>query len=124
MLKPLQTFLAATDGGQRLAPPARVAWARDVAAAVCGHYLSLAATTLDTVRKNEEALRRLRKAEAAEKPSQLNDSHKICVQLCLDVAAFGEQVGAMGVEVATLDAFAELQQTVRPDEALLAATLG
>ena len=88
---------------------------------------SLAMSNSEEAIKAAEAKRQrraARKAEAAEKPSQLNDSHKICVQLCLDVAAFGEQVGAMGVEVATLDAFAQLQQTVRPDEALLAASLG
>ena len=130
VLKPLRTFLA--SAAPRLQPPARAAWAADVAAAVCRLYLALASSTLDTVRKNEEALKRLRGggggagggAGQASAAGPLTDSHKICVQLCLDVAGFGAQLQELGVEAAALPAYQQLQETVRPDEELLANALG
>ena len=133
VLKPLRAFLEA-HAASLASDDARAAWAADVAAAVAEHYLSLAATTLDTVRKNEEALRRLRGgggggagagggdgAGAGAATTQLSDSHKICVQLCLDVAAFGAQLSGLGVDAATLPTFQQLQEAVRPDDALLAS---
>jgi len=127
VLKPLRAFLA--SAAPRLQPPARAAWAADVAAAVCGLYLALASSTLDTVRKNEEALKRLRGggaggAAAGAAAGSLTDSHKICVQLCLDVAGLGAQLEELGVAAAALPAYQQLQETVRPDEELLANALG
>ena len=124
VLKPLRTFLA--SAAPRLPPPAHAAWAADVAAAVCGLYLALASSTLDTVRKNEEALKRLRGGGAGQAAAagSLTDSRKICVQLCLDVAGFGAQLQELGVEAAALPAYQQLQETVRPDEELLANALG
>ena len=140
VLKPLRTFLeahaAALGATAAGADAARAAWAAEVAAAVAEHYLGLAATTLDTVRKNEEALRRLKAGGdagggggggggatggGAAGGGQLSDSHKICVQLCLDVAAFGSQLSGLGVDAAALPTFQQLQEAVRPDDALLAS---
>ena len=88
--------------------------------------IALASSTLDTVRKNEEALKRLRGggAAAGAAAGSLTDSHKICVQLCLDVAGLGAQLEELGVAAAALPAYQQLQETVRPDEELLANALG
>ena len=93
-----------------------------VAERVTSHYHSLAVSTLDTVRKSEQALLRLNvKKHAAASPatpapaSGVTDSHKICVQLCLDVQAYASELQAVGVSAAALKAFATLQEAVRPD---------
>ena len=115
VLAPLRAFLAAA--ADRLPSAERAVWAAEVAALVTRQYLALASSTLDTVRKNEQALLRLNaKKQAAAAAPGVTDSHKICVQLCLDVQAFGEELAAVGVPPQDLAAFGQLQDEVRPPE--------
>ena len=44
----------------------------------------------------------------------VSDSHKVCVQLCLDVQAFGTELAAVGVQARTLPEYAALQEAVVP----------
>lgn len=100
--------------GNQLPPKQHAQWAFDVSAHVTKHYLSLASTLLDTMRKNEDALRRLNAKKATPSGSQVNDSHKICVQLFLDVTAFGKQLSDLGVQTTQLPEYAQLEDTVHP----------
>ena len=45
----------------------------------------------------------------------MSDSHKIAVQLCLDVAAFAHELRGVGVEPGALEAYGRLQEQVTPD---------
>lgn len=92
------------------------------------------------VRKNEEALQRLNlkkqggaatpgpspavepvNAEPVNTAEPVSDSGKICMQMCLDVQAYGEELHAVGVAAGSIEAYLRLQDAVRPDEQLLKA---
>ena len=119
VLGPLRSFLGSS--AHRLDAEARAVWARAVAAAVTSRYLELASTLLDTVRKDELARLRLSIPTAGGAGGgEVSDSHKICVQLCLDVQAFAAQLAAVGVDAAGLPEYATLQEAVRPEEGLVA----
>ena len=108
-------------------------WAEEVASLVTSEYHELAATTLERVRREETALRRLKTTQAAaaassvagggggEGAGEVSDSSKICMQLCLDVAAYAEELRKIGVQPSELEAFAKLQDQVRPDAELMQA---
>ena len=126
VFEPLQAFLQDDGGGgvhrQGLAAGERADWARAVASRVTKEYCGVAATTLDDVRKKEEALHRMRKvaATAAEPPSTpgaggaQSDADKIATQMCLDVQAYSAQLRTAGVDPSALAEYAELQEAVRP----------
>jgi hypothetical protein len=103
-----------------------LAWAVEVATLVTEQYFAIASSTLDTVRKNEQALLRLnakKQSAGAGAAAGVSDSYKICVQMCLDVQAFGEELAAVGVPPLSLSAFAKLQDEVRPPDDGTAAPL-
>ena len=54
----------------------------------------------------------------------VSDSHKICVQLCLDVHAFASELEAVGVSAKELPEYAQLQEAVRPDEGVVGSLGG
>ena len=115
VLGPLRGFMGASE--ERLDGPTRSAWAVEVATLVTEQYFAIASSTLDTVRKNEQALLRLNaKKHSAGAAAGVSDSHKICVQMCLDVQAYGEELAAVGVSPLSLSAFAKLQDEVRPPD--------
>ena len=115
VLGPLRGFMGASEA--RLDGPTRSAWAVEVATLVTEQYFAIASSTLDTVRKNEQALLRLNaKKHSAGAAAGVSDSHKICVQMCLDVQAYGEELAAVGVSPLSLSAFAKLQDEVRPPD--------
>jgi hypothetical protein len=111
----------------QLPPPERRRWAEEVCTLVTQRYLELASSTLETVRKDEEARQRLAiKREPAEGSDAAggatpSDAHKIHTQLCLDVQAYGAELARVGVNASTLGAYTALQEAVRPEEALVAA---
>jgi hypothetical protein len=124
VLGPLRGFMGASEA--RLDEPARSAWAVEVATLVTEQYFAIASSTLDTVRKNEQALLRLnakKQSAGAGAAAGVSDSYKICVQMCLDVQAYGEELAAVGVPPLSLSAFAKLQDEVRPPDDGTAAPL-
>ena len=124
VLGPLRGFMGASEA--RLDEPARSAWAVEVATLVTEQYCAIASSTLDTVRKNEQALLRLnakKQSAGAGAAAGVSDSYKICVQMCLDVQAYGEELAAVGVPPLSLSAFAKLQDEVRPPDDGTAAPL-
>ena len=117
VLGPLRGFMGASEA--RLDGPTRSAWAVEVATLVTEQYFAIASSTLDTVRKNEQALLRLnakKQSAGAGAAAGVSDSYKICVQMCLDVQAYGEELAAVGVSPLSLSAFAKLQDEVRPPD--------
>jgi hypothetical protein len=120
LLRPLRTFLA--DFGARLSADDRHAWARDVGGALAKQYLQVATSMLETVRNNEAAIRKYgakKVASAADAPPAASDSDKVCVQLFLDVEAFGDQLRALGVDTVLLAEYRPLADAVRPSQELI-----
>ena len=109
--------------GTRLPPVEQAAWAKAVAAAVTQRYFELSKTSLETVRNDEQARLRLSIKPAAGAES-VSDSHKICVQLCLDVHAFASELEDVGVSAKELPEYAQLQEAVRPDEGVVGSLGG
>ena len=123
VFEPLMPQLASLD--LRAPADARPAWAREVAEGVTATYLELTAATLEKVAREENARSRhiavKRPAAAADVGGGASDSDKIRAQLCLDVAAYGAQLAALGVSAESIGAFEQLRQAVRPDAGLMRA---
>ena len=100
-------------------------WAAAVGDHVCDAYKTLAEASLDTVRKNEEALRRLhaKRDGSGAKEGEVADSAKIAAQLLLDVDALGAELAGFGVELKS-ESFGRLREAVRPDAAAVAQLSG
>ena len=104
ILGPLRDFLGAHTSelelsGETPAAGWRAAeWAAAVGDHVCDAYKALAEASLDTVRKNEEALRRLhaKRDGSGAKEGEVADSAKIAAQLLLDVDALGDRARRVG----------------------------
>ena len=92
---------------------------------VCDAYKTLAEASLDTVRKNEEALRRLhaKRDGSGAKEGEVADSAKIAAQLLLDVDALGTELAGLGVELKS-ESFGRLREAVRPDASAVAQLSG
>jgi len=101
--------------GVRLIAEQRTELVAEIGGAVARQYAAVGGGMLDTVRKNEEAIRRYGSKRidgaAAVTPS---DADKVCAQLFLDVGAFGAQLGELGVDAVSLADFAALSDVVRP----------
>ena len=109
-------------GGEAPAAGWRAAeWAAAVGDHVCDAYKTLAEASLDTVRKNEEALRRLhaKRDGSGAKEGEVADSAKIAAQLLLDVDALGTELAGLGVELKS-ESFGKLREAVRPDASAVA----
>lgn len=124
VFEPLQNQLTANK--HRFSSKAHAEWVLKVADAVTKHYLTLTVATLDKVANDEKALRRhiaatkqLPSLAPGVVSSDVSDSDKIRVQLCLDVAAFEVELSKVGVAAEALSAFSGLQDAVRPDASLL-----
>jgi len=94
-------------------------------------YSGLVTELLNTIRKAEDSLLRLKTkrkglkatpdssqgaAAAAEPKATLTDEDKIRLQLLLDVEEFGAELRALGVDVANLEPFQTLIEVVRQAE--------
>ncbi|KAG2451026.1 hypothetical protein HYH02_004295 [Chlamydomonas schloesseri] len=136
VLAPLRALLEA-GAVRRLAPALQQELlVLPVAEGVCGRYAALADELLVSVRKTESSLKRLKKAKAAgggeeDAAAAVSDSDKITLQLHLDAAELGLQLGrllgaAPGEELAAAAAavpsFRRLQEVVAPPPGLLPAT--
>ncbi len=119
VLAPLLAFLEAAGLEAGGAP--RAALARAVVAGVAARFAALAEETLESVRRTESSLRRLktRKAGGGEEeggaPAAGADA-LIAAQLFLDAQEFGRRCGAAGVAPAELEPFRALWRAVAPPE--------
>jgi hypothetical protein len=120
VLRPLRGFLDSTS--QRLSAEASAEWVGEVAARVTRKYVELAASTLDVVRRDQQARQRLAiggTSAAAPDGSGVSDAHKIGIQMVLDVQAYAGELERVGVSASGLGEYAELQEAVRPEDALV-----
>ena len=110
VLKPLRTFLDAMvqreAGCYLLDAQARQEWALEVATHVTLRYLEAAASTLEMVRRDEDARQRLtikrgnlvgEATGGGADGTVVSDAHKICLQFCLDVQG-RESIQARDIE--------------------------
>ena len=131
ILGPLRDFLGTHTSELELSGEAPAAgwraaeWAAAVGDHVCDAYKTLAEASLDTVRKNEEALRRLhaKRDGSGAKEGEVADSAKIAAQLLLDVDALGAELAGLGVELKS-ESFGRLREAVRPDASAVAQLSG
>ena len=125
VLAPIRAFRESAPF-KRLPAAARSEWVHSVAAAVTRRYHEEVAGSLDTVRKDEEARRRLSIKPAptsaaagtegatgdGSPDAEASDSDKICAQLRLDARAFSLELMTVDVAPAILPEYAELMAVV------------
>ena len=94
ILKPLETFLselAGMEGLDRLS--------RAVIAKVCERYHNVARETLETARKTEQSLKKLKSrktnSHGVEESTALSTDQMVAMQLSLDVKEFVSKIGAL-----------------------------
>lgn len=115
ILSPLQAFLQGS-GAQKLSTEARADLTKAVVAGISARYQQLAEDTLDTVRKTESSLKRLKtrqkagatEAEGSNAGPAADTDKMIAMQLVLDVQEFGRLAKEAGVELAQVEAYQEL----------------
>ncbi|KAG2501945.1 hypothetical protein HYH03_000443 [Edaphochlamys debaryana] len=107
-----------------------------VADGLCSRYAALADELLQSVRKTESSLKRLKKAKGGageeDAATAVSDSDKITLQLHLDVEELGAQLarllaprpGAAEGDAASLASFQRLREVVAPPAGLLAGVPG
>eukprot|EP00884_Botryococcus_braunii_P005660 jgi/Botrbrau1/15095/Bobra.0255s0008.1 len=118
ILGPLRTFLDA-EPAKLLREAAVAELSAGTVDTVARRYASMAVRMLETLRKTESSLKRLKKnrtVEPAADGSQLSDIDKISLQLFLDVEEFGRQAAKFGVVPADLPGYQELWRNVAPPE--------
>lgn len=86
---------------------------------VSNRYQQLAEELLNTVRKTESSLKRLKKNRAGEAEggdgataAAMSDSEKIGLQLQLDVQEYGRQISKYGIQPAQLQSYLSLVEAV------------
>ncbi|BDA46634.1 Conserved oligomeric Golgi complex subunit 2 [Coccomyxa sp. Obi] len=119
ILSALRTFLDGEAAG-RLGPDARSEIAEGVIAGVTQRFATQARDLLESLRKTESSLKRLKKSRAGEAasdgPGALSDADKVNVQLFLDAQEYGTHIKRFGVEAAELPAYVELWNAVVPPD--------
>ncbi|CAL8471248.1 g10790 [Coccomyxa elongata] len=119
ILSALRTFLDG-EAAARLGPEARSEIAEGVIAGVTQRFATQARDLLESLRKTESSLKRLKKSRAGEAasdgPGALSDADKVNVQLFLDAQEYGTHIKRFGVESAELPAYVELWNAVAPPD--------
>eukprot|EP01135_Chromosphaera_perkinsii_P001284 Nk52_evm11s164 gene=Nk52_evmTU11s164 len=111
ILKPASIYLEESDS---YAPM----WLVKVVDITCKKYTEMVRDLLDTVKKTEESLNRLKRRKEKNDPgnsgnAKMSDEDKIRLQLLLDVQEFGKQCKKLGVSSDTLSSYAGLLETVQ-----------
>lgn len=79
-----------------------------VVSTVCDAYAAQAGQLIESLRKTEDSLKRMRKGAQSEDNQTMSDTDKICLQLKLDSDDFGKQIGLLGVDAAGVPAYQAL----------------
>jgi hypothetical protein len=127
ILAPLKAFVSSdrTHGMSSLAQGNLV---QAVAEQVTARYEEMANDLVNTIRKTELSLKRLKgrrdnKAAAGAQAGEVTDTDKICHQLLLDVQEYGRQLSQAGVTPSSIESYERLSETVNPaKEAPVTAT--
>ncbi|KAG2428415.1 hypothetical protein HXX76_011535 [Chlamydomonas incerta] len=142
VLAPLRGLLEA-GAVRRLAPALQQSLlVLPVGEGVCARYAALAEELLVSVRKTESSLKRLKKAKAGgeeDAAAAVSDSDKITLQLHLDAAELGQQLGRLllgagaagatpaqelAAAAAAVPSFRRLQEVVAPPPGLMPPPAG
>ncbi|XP_016018918.2 conserved oligomeric Golgi complex subunit 2 isoform X2 [Rousettus aegyptiacus] len=115
-LKPLRQLQS--EQGARLAQATLQRWLQDALSASTRRYYETVSDVLQSVRKVEESLKRLKQARkstpahTAGPGGGMSDDDKIRLQLALDVAYLGEQIQKMGLQTQDVKSFPALAELV------------
>ncbi|XP_048223530.1 conserved oligomeric Golgi complex subunit 2 [Perognathus longimembris pacificus] len=115
-LRPLHQLQSAHK--DRLRPAVMEQWLRQALCESTHKYFETVSDVLNSVKKMEESLKRLKQARrsAATNPAGpsggMSDDDKIRLQLALDVEYLGQQIQKMGLQTGDIDSFPELAELV------------
>lgn len=88
-----------------------------VVASVCNVYKTMIKELIETVKKTESSLKRLKKQASSDAVAKVTDTEKICLQLFLDVKEVGRQVKHAGVDPNNFEAYISLWDAAAPEDA-------
>ncbi|KAK9066414.1 hypothetical protein SSX86_013736 [Deinandra increscens subsp. villosa] len=123
VLRPLKVFLDGERATTYLTEDIKSKLVQGAAFKITGRYHELAADIVNTARKTETSLQRIRlgaqrRAGASSDVSDHNvsETERICMQLFLDIQEYGRNLATLGVEAAKIPAYCSLWQLVAPQD--------
>ncbi|KAL4584795.1 hypothetical protein LXL04_009405 [Taraxacum kok-saghyz] len=123
VLRPLKVFVEGERAGRYLTREMKDKLIEGAAVKITGRYNDMAADIVNTARKTETSLKRIRqgaqrRAGASSDISDHNvsETDRICMQLFLDIQEYGRNLGGLGVEAAKIPAYGSLWQLVAPQD--------
>ncbi|KAI3727038.1 hypothetical protein L1987_66846 [Smallanthus sonchifolius] len=123
VLRPLKVFLDGERATTLLTEDIKGKLVQGAAFKITGRYHELAADIVNTARKTETSLQRIRlgaqrRAGASSDVSEHNvsETERICMQLFLDIQEYGRNLATLGVEAAKIPAYCSLWQLVAPQD--------
>ncbi|CAI9280512.1 unnamed protein product [Lactuca saligna] len=123
VLRPLKVFVEGERAMTYLREDRRGKLIEGAAVKITGRYNDLAADIVNTARKTETSLQRIRlgaqrRAGATSDVSDHNvsETDRICMQLFLDIQEYGRNLAGLGVEAAKIPAYGSLWQLVAPQD--------
>ncbi|XP_071696603.1 conserved oligomeric Golgi complex subunit 2-like [Rutidosis leptorrhynchoides] len=123
VLRPLKVFLDGERAAKYLTADTKEKLTQGAAFKITGRYNEFAAGIVNTARKTETSLQRIRmgaqrRAGATSDVSDHNvsETDRICMQLFLDIQEYGRNLAVLGVEAAKIPAYRSLWQLVDPQD--------
>ncbi|XP_071710874.1 conserved oligomeric Golgi complex subunit 2-like [Rutidosis leptorrhynchoides] len=123
VLRPLKLFLDGERATKYLTEDTKDKLTQGAAIKITGRYNELAAGIVDTTRRTETSLQRIRlgaqrRAGASSDVSDHNvsETDRVCMQLFLDIQEYGRNLASLGVEAAKIPAYCSLWQLVAPQD--------
>lgn len=123
VLRPLKVFLDGERATTYLTEDTKDKLVQGAAFKITGRYHELAADIVNTARKTETSLQRIRLgaqrragASSDVSDSNVSETDRICMQLFLDIQEYGRNLAALGVEAAKIQAYRSLWQLVAPQD--------
>ncbi|PWA58699.1 hypothetical protein CTI12_AA393830 [Artemisia annua] len=123
VLRPLKVFLDGERATTYLTEDTKGKLVQGAAFKITGRYYELAADTVNTARKTETSLQRIRQGARARHGASsdtsghnVTETDKICMQLFLDIQEYGRNLATLGVEAANIPSYTSLWQLVAPQD--------
>ncbi|XP_024971658.1 conserved oligomeric Golgi complex subunit 2 [Cynara cardunculus var. scolymus] len=123
VLRPLKVFLDGERASTYLTEETKGKLVQGAAFKITGRYNELAADIVNTARKTETSLQRIRKgaqrragASSDVSDHNVSETDRICMQLFLDIQEYGRNLAVLGVEAAKIPAYQSLWQLVAPQD--------
>ncbi|KAK1433909.1 hypothetical protein QVD17_10827 [Tagetes erecta] len=123
VLRPLQVFLDGERATTYLSEDITGKLVQGAAFKITGRYHELAAEIVNTLRKTETSLQRIRKgaqrragANSDVSDHNVSDTEKVCMQLFLDIQEYGRNLATLGIEAAKIPEYCSFWQLVAPQD--------